>query len=252
MKMTLLDITQSILSAMDSDYANSIGDTVEAEQVATIVKETYYYLINNILDLPEHKEIISLTALADTNHPTYFTIPSNVKRIELFRYNRATASDTDLNYGTVEYITPIEFQNLVNMRKESDSAVIKYSDFSAGSLLIQNDKHPDYWTSFDDNYIVCDSFLSSLDSTLQASKTFCYGLTEPTWTHSDNFIPDLDSHLFPLLLEEAKSAAFVYLKQVSNPNSQSRARKQLTQLYNSKHRVPRNRHDEQPNYGRRR
>ena len=43
MKMTLLDITQSILSAMDSDYANSIGDTVEAEQVATIVKETYYY-----------------------------------------------------------------------------------------------------------------------------------------------------------------------------------------------------------------
>ncbi len=41
MKYTLLEIVQEILSDMDSDEVNSIDDTTESEQVATIVKSTY-------------------------------------------------------------------------------------------------------------------------------------------------------------------------------------------------------------------
>ena len=86
-KQTLLDMVQNILSAMDSDYANSIGDSVEADQVATIVKETYFDLITNVLDIPEHKEILTLTALGDSSHPNYLQLPSDVFNIDYFRYN---------------------------------------------------------------------------------------------------------------------------------------------------------------------
>ena len=41
MKFTLLEMVQEILSDMDSDEVDSIEDTVEAEQVATIVRSTY-------------------------------------------------------------------------------------------------------------------------------------------------------------------------------------------------------------------
>lgn len=248
-KLTLLDMTQNILSAMDSDFVNSIGDTVESDQVAQVIKETYFDLLT-VLDIPEHKEIISLTALADTAHPNYLSFPTNVKQIEIFRYNKATNEDTDLNYQDVIFLDPIEFQHRFNTRRESDTEVVAINDFSAGKLLIQNDKHPEFWTTFDDFYVVCDSYDSSVDSTLVSAKTFCYGITEPTWTHEDGFVPDLDSQLFPLLLEEAKATCFVNYKQVTNPKSERKARRQATLYHNKTHRYKENRLERQPNYGR--
>lgn len=249
-KMTLLEIVQSIASDMDSDYVNDVGESVEAEQLANIVKQSYYHLINNVLELPEHQEILTLTALADTNHPTYFLIPDAVKRIDLVRYNTETLTDTDLRYEDVDYMPPAEFQWRVNQRKESDTAVVAYSDFNAGQLLIRNDKKPEWWTSFDDKYVVMDSYDSDTEATLQSSKLFCMGIKEPTWTLSNTFVPDLDVDFFPLLLNEAKRQAFVELKQVENAVAKDRSRSQITRLHNNVHKVPRRRLDEQPNYGR--
>ncbi len=249
-KMTLIDMTQNILSAMDSDYANSIGDSVEADQIATVIRETYYDLINNILDLPEHKEIISLTGLADAAHPNYLQLPAIVKSIDIFRYDKQTTTDTDIQYKDICFLEPLVFQNRFNGRNESDSNVVAISDFNAGSLLIVNDKHPDFWTSFDDLYIACDSFDNTIDSTLQNSKTFCYGLTEPGWTHDDTFIPDLDTDKFPLLLEEAKSTCFVNFKQVTNVKSERKARRQLTSGQNKLHRRKVDNLGRQPDFGR--
>ena len=250
-KMTLIDMVQNILSAMDSDFASSIGDSVESDQIATVVKETYFDLINNVLELPEHKEIITLTGLGDVNRPTYLQIPDGVKDIDYLRYDKATLTDTDLNYQDVTFLIPDEFQKRFNSRTESDSNTVAIDDFNAGQILIENDKHPDFWTTFDDNYIVCDSFDNTVDSTLQASKTFCFGLTEPTWTHTDTFTPDLDSHLFPLFLEEAKSTCFENFKQVVNSKSERKARRQLTSIHNKQHRRSVDgAAEDQPDYGR--
>lgn len=249
-KKTLLELTQDILSDMDSDYVNSIGESVEAEQVSNIIKNTYLWMINDVIELPEHKEILTLTALADTAHPTYFLIPDTVKRIDYIRYNNATLTETDLKYEDVGYKTPIEFQYFVNQRKESDSNITAYNDFNSGKLLIQTDKKPEFWTSFDDKYVVMDAYNVDIEATLQQSKLFCYGLKEPTWTHENSFVPDLDAHLFPLLFNEAKKQAFVELKQVTDSIAVERARSQLTRIHNNKHRHTKDRHARQPNYGR--
>ena len=47
MKYTLLEIVQEILSDMDSDEVNSIDDTVESQQVASIVRSAYMAIMSN-------------------------------------------------------------------------------------------------------------------------------------------------------------------------------------------------------------
>ena len=44
-KLTVLEIVQNILSDLNSEEVNSISDTIEADQVAEIVKTTYLDLV---------------------------------------------------------------------------------------------------------------------------------------------------------------------------------------------------------------
>jgi len=46
-KLTVLDMVQDVLSDMDSDEVSSIDDTVEAMQVAQIIKTAFYEVIND-------------------------------------------------------------------------------------------------------------------------------------------------------------------------------------------------------------
>ena len=48
---TLLQLTQSILNDADGDEVNSISDTIEAEQAAQLLIDTYLEMVSE-LDLP--------------------------------------------------------------------------------------------------------------------------------------------------------------------------------------------------------
>ena len=43
MKMTLIELVQDVLNDLDSDEVNHIDDTIEAQQVAQIIKTSYLY-----------------------------------------------------------------------------------------------------------------------------------------------------------------------------------------------------------------
>lgn len=58
MPKPLIEYVQDILSSMDSDEVNSISDTVESMQVATILKNCYEELVANI-ELPEEYTLFS-------------------------------------------------------------------------------------------------------------------------------------------------------------------------------------------------
>jgi len=79
---------------------------------------------------------------------------------------------------------------------------------------------PTYYTSFDENYIVFDSYDSDVDTSLQNSKVQCYGKRYPTFTMSDAFTPDLPVQMFSYLLNEAKSTCFLTLKQAPNQKAE--------------------------------
>lgn len=246
-KLTLLSMTQSILSDMTSDEVNSISDTIEAGQVASIIKDTYYAMIKFLKKIPEHYTTGTLTALGDTAHPNYMQIPASVLEVQLIKYN--TATDGTIEFTDIVYMKPEDFLKLVLLRNSSSTDIQQITDFGGAKLLIQNDKMPQWYTSFDNNYIVFDSYNNTIESTLQAINTLCYFKSEPAWSATDTFIPNLDSELFPLLLAEAKSTCFADLKQTANPKVEQVAKRQLTSTQANKHRE-RKPLDNRPDFGR--
>lgn len=224
-KMTLLEIVQDIHNALDFDEINSINDTQESSQVAQIVKTAFFELINR-KDWPHMKEMFQLDASGDNTKPTHMKLPETIRELREVSYDKAESGDTRNKYGDVVYLYPDEFLRKANALDSSSSNVNIISDFSGIKVNIRTDKAPTYWTSFDDAYIVFNQYDSSVDTTLQQSKTQCFGLRVPTFTLSDSFVPDLPVDAFPLLLAEAKSTASVQLRQLPDEKAEQQARRQ--------------------------
>lgn len=237
MKLSLLDITQSVLNALDSDEVNSISDTVESQQVALIIRDCFYELTSN-RNWPMQRRLIQLDGLSDTTKPNYLRAPSAMKELLFFRYNGEE----------IKYKEPDAFLRYVSGRKATTAHVVTITDFSGSTLLILNNAAPQYWTTFDDKHVVTDSYDSAVGTTLQGSKTQCLAYMAPVWVHEDDAIPDLPDEAFALLVEESKSTASIQLKQSADQKAEQKAARQNRWLARKAWQV----HGgiEYPNYGR--
>jgi hypothetical protein len=107
----------------------------------------------------------------------------------------------------------------------------------------------------DDNTLIFDSYDADVDTTLQKSKTVCYGQKTATWTQSGSFTPDLDAEQFSLLLNKAKALAWAELKQADHALARKEMRDQQIHSQRAKLALPHNEAigylDTLPNYGRR-
>lgn len=328
-RMTLLEMTQNVLSSCDSDSVNSISDTIESMQVATIIRNKYFDIAARGL-VPEQQQLFQLTPSVDPTKPTQMTLPSNVSRLLWVKYfdsNPAdnqqqsqfgsfahglnldlvntttftTTSTTSNNistgaktfvvassglpittgqgvmaysgvnfmFGTVtsysgttlvmnvtstigsgtyttwtitnntaatvagyKYVTLIpvdQFLDFVNRFNPSDRNTGSYTFTEGGynfSLYFKNNIQPQYATAISNSYVLFDAYNNVFDSTLQGSKTLCYGEVVPVFTMADTFIPNLDDQWFPLLLNESKSLAWVELKQQPNPKAEQEIKRQ--------------------------
>jgi hypothetical protein len=236
MRKTLLQMTQGILSDMDSEAVNSLSDSEEAMQIASVIQDTYFNIVS-ARAIPEHDQLVKLEALSDDELPTYLRYPAQLKEIRLFEYNGRE----------VYWKDPVKFLN--DMPNEENDGVIEVIDpLSTTKLYMRNDKNPRYYTSFDDEYIVCDSYNAEEDDTLQASKTRCWGTVRPTFSLTDTFIPDLDEVLFPYLLAESKSVCFSLFKSGSDPKVEQAARRLKSYVQNDQFKTKRS--PSRPLYGR--
>jgi len=246
-KMTLLEMTQDILSDMDSDEVNSINDSVESLQVAQIIKTTYYNIIDG-RDYDFLYELFQLDSSGDSNRPTHMKLPENIIDLKYIKYNTRTSTDTKDKYLKVKYLNPEDFMEIVDTRDSSKSNVTVVSDTTGISINVKNDKAPEYFTSFDDEYLVFDSHDSVVDSTLTNSKTQCHGKRSVVFSITDSFTPDLPVQMFSYLLAEAKSTAFVTLKQMPNAKAEQVSNSQKRRMSQDAWRLKNG--IEYPNYGR--
>jgi len=94
-----------------------------------------------------------------------------------------------------------------------------------------------------------DAWKSSLESTLQESKTRAMGVTYPTFSISDSYTPDLDSSMFPYLIREATSRCISIYKGGPDQKVEQAARRQKVHVQNDKYRLEAP--SKKRNYGRR-
>lgn len=284
MKLTLLEITQSILSALNGEEVNSIGDTTESKQVAECVK-TSYLNMQGRYDLPEHNQLLQLVPSNDETQPVLMYRPDSVNRVEWIKYYNSSSTGTstvgshihDLNldvpgfpsnaspsppgFSDVKLLDVKDFIDLVNNFNPNEDDVESFTltvninsndEPQTFNFLYKNNKIPQYCCIIQNYFIIFDSFDSNVDTTLQGSKTLCLAWVVPKFKMEDNFIPNLDEAQFPMLLNESKSLAFLELKNRPHQKAEQEVLRQLSSL--SKFKALANRpspFDQLPNFGRR-
>lgn len=235
MKRTLLEMVQSILNDMDSEAVNSINDSVEAQQIASVIEDVYYNIVA-ARNIPEHQQLLKMTSLSSSVRPTHFQYPTNTREIVSLAYN--TDTQGKINFQEMYFVEPMDF--LSRMPYNLSTGVLVVPDVNSNiSLTVFSDRMPTYYTSFDDLHVVLNAYDASIDTTLQESKTRAYGTVYPTFTIADSFVPDLDDTMMPYLLAEAKSTCFSLYKSGSDPKIEQAARRLKSFVQNDMYRTKR-------------
>jgi hypothetical protein len=227
-KMTLLEMVQNIASALETDEISSISDTTESLQIAEVIKETFYEQFNNIV-IPEFRGLITLDDVNDLTRPNYLKVPANVSKIDWIRYKDFRNSD---KFTEVTYIDPEDFIDTQLQYSSTSNNVFLTQDPSGVSYYVTNNGRPQFYTMFDDEYLVFNRFDADSEDTLQSSNTIVFGSKVEEFELEDDYIPPIDGNLFPLLLAEAKSTCFINLKQISSSKEEQRARRQRIRMQN--------------------
>ncbi len=250
MKRPLLELVQDILSSIDGDEVNSISDTVESLQVANIIKQTFYDILDE-RGLTYVGNLTTLTGLADTDKPNYMGIPEQFIKVEWIRYDARVDNSGSKDYRDVDWLDPREFVTRINQRDSTDTDRFVVVNHASGiPLIIDKTQAPRYWTSFNDQEIVFDSYDEDVDSTLQSSKCQIYAYSAREFEIDDDYVPDLPVGLFQYLYHQAEASAHAIMKQMPNPKSEqkerrARNRSNRTDWITNRHEV------EGPDYGKR-
>lgn len=227
-KLSVLEITQDILSDMNSDEVNSISDTLESMQVAQIVKSVYEELMAR-KNWPHLEQLIVLSPLTAAT-PTHMSVPEAIKELTDLYYDKRKTATGSPSFERVEWLAPSEWLEYTNTRKTSQTDYVQVTDPTGIPLIIKNDKAPTYFTTFDDEHVVFDSYDSSLETNLQASKTQCRAFIMPAFTLSDGHVPDLPVEMFPAFLAECKSTCFARIKQMVDQKAEQQSKRSMNWL----------------------
>lgn len=229
MKKTLLDIVQDIMNDMSADHVNSIGDTEESLQVAQIVKSTYEEMTTR-REWPHLKKLMPLISYSDNDYPTHLSVPEGMRKIEWINYDQKTVDNPNAGFSQIKYLDPQKFIQFTNSRNTNYAATKTVQTKDGVPFRILIDHAPTYWTSFDDNTIIMDSYDSVIEDTLQGQNAQVYMEILPSFELTDGFIPEIPNHLFPALIAEAKSVCFYVVKTQANEKAEQISKRQQNRM----------------------
>lgn len=226
MKKTLLQIVQAYLDRTDGWYVNSIFESDESQQVASIAEDVLYRVYSVYRNSEFAQKLRTLDAVSDPDRPNYLRIPDEIQRIQDSKvyYDVRKAEDNVISdYRCLEYLTPEEFLLHVGYTlKDSEDNYILVEDFNRTKFPVRTDKAPSVYTSFDGEYIVFDSFNSEQDTTLQESKSRVFSSEEPEFIVQNDTIIPLPNRLVGMYQDLVLVECYETLRQEPAPPSIAR------------------------------
>ena len=216
-KLTLLAVVNHYMDATDGFRVASIDDTIESQQLASIAEKVFNDLVNDVFSSGLTENLVQLESLADSTKPNYLRLPDTAMRINQSKvmYNVATGATgaTTLNYKEIEYMKPEDFLDYVGNRSTNTNNTQIVEDFSGYKMVIHNSKAPQYFTDFDDEHLVFDSFDSDVDSVLQSSKSGILTSEQMSFVQSDTYIIAFPEWFHPTYLNAVISEASEMLRE---------------------------------------
>lgn len=231
MSRNLLYTVQRVCEKLDLDVVNSINDSPDAILIAREAEDTLYDLFTRN-EWPERYDATVLESVGNLSNPTALRIPSNVTKIKSLRYDVTETGDANQTYREITKLDPEEFLEYTYSRatSESDVSVITYNGID---IFVLNDTQPTYYTTFDNEHVILDSYNSTLESTLQGSKSVVVAASVPTFVMQDSYIIPLDENTYPLYLAELTAACSLALNGSNDIESERRRNRGISRLRRS-------------------
>jgi hypothetical protein len=244
MKYTLLQLVQEYQDKSNGFPISSIFDSDETQQAATIAESVYYDLETKLREAEFTSELLTVDSVGDTSKPNYLQLPSRLYRVQDSRMSYLV----DGVYKDLMYLAPDEFLQLCV--DSNDSNVDLVTDYGGALIPVRNNKEPSFFTSFDGQYLVTDSYDSDVETTLQAFKTRVIGSASKVFLIEDDFEIPLPENIQPLYRDMFIVEAYEFIMQEPAPSSvQRKARVGQAKLQQRHQRV--GSQGKRINYGRR-
>jgi hypothetical protein len=174
--------------------------------------------------------------MSDLNNPTSLRLPDNVSNISSMRYDITELATDRVEYRSLIWLSPEEFlEKCYNNDSLSDNVTRVL--YKGKPLFVINDKMPLYYTSFDNKTIMLDSWDSSVEDTVNGSKTLCYGESEPSWLQEDTFVIPVQSSVYPLYLSMLSAACAMYLNSTISQEDERRQARGISRMRREQNRT---------------
>ena len=222
MQRTLLQVCQTYLDATSGFYVDSIFDTDESQQVANVAERIYYKMVQEYPNLLFTMKERTLDAVSDPTRPNYMLIPKDVQKIQESKLWYNVDEDGSLNWKQLTYLSPLDFIAATANKKTTNT--IEVEGYDENTMLVNTNKHPSYFTSFDNKYVVFDSYQKDVDDTLQASKTRLVVSEEPVFLIEDDFVIPIPNHLSETYMDMVLNECLALIYQQPNGMIAQRAR----------------------------
>lgn len=234
-KETLLSIVQSAMVASGGDPVNSIDESPESEDIASICEDVF----NDVMlwdEWPHQERLASVEAVSEANNPTAMRIKDSYRFITKVQY--LVDTDTDrAYYRNIVYLEPEFFiEQCDQYLNDKNSKLVQGTGLSA-PLAISTDRDPQYFTTFDNEHLVFDSIDLSVETNLQESKLRTLAYVIPEFVLSDDYIIDMPEIMMPLYRAEVMIAVQYYFNQFYDKLSAKKSMRHLNKLRAHKLRV---------------
>lgn len=258
MAYTMLDTVTRVLSELNSDMVDSIEDTIEAKEIASIVRDVYQSVTteyswlaneNFINPITSDESIIELQpnithikrVLIKPSTICGDTVSCQAGRIQNPVYTKGGPVTANCNtdakgWKELTYLDKGDFMSIMSTTPYDDSNGIPYAHYG---VYTGTQANPTYYTVIY-NHLILDSICKEAYENFPLSDLRLLGQYTADIPLEDGAVINLNPQLFAYFLAECKSQAFFSIKQMPNTKIEQLAQRLRRQLVNSKSRQGRN------------
>lgn len=234
-KRTILQLVQQLGEAIGSDEIDTLDETIEASEIATILEQSVTEVISRKRweFLKDRVRQLDARAGGSTQLNT-LVIPSDVTRVNCLKYRNTNNTVTE--FTPITYLQPCEFLEKVHGRNSTDANVTAIANDDGVLINVITDAPPTWWTSFDEENITFDAYDAAVgtgnliaDSVIIADIVPVTDFTDPAGTLS---VPE---RMETLIFNEALSYCNYRLRQTRDPRADRVALRQHRALREQEH-----------------
>lgn len=234
-KRNILQLVQQIGEAIGSDEIDSLDETIEASEIATILQQSVDEVISRKRweFLKDRVRQLTQRGVGSTQLNTLL-IPTDVTRVTCLKYRNTDNTVTE--FTQINYMQPCDFLALVQARNSTDANVTAIANDDGVLINVITDAPPTCWTSFDEEVITFDAYDAVTGTGNLVADSVIIADIVPVIDYSDpSATLSMPERMESLIYNEALSTCNYRLRQTRDPKADRVALRQHRAMREQEH-----------------